>query len=281
MTIKIKQEEKILYQHFQKCLETVSDLEYYRIFADEKYVHSMQVAGVGNYLLKHEFAFKKRTPQQLKNAKLSYFFHDIGRFEEITRMYFEKKNNSLPQKHDHGVLGYDILKLITPYNIDEIILPVKHHGHMIEDFYEDAEYQKIDDKNKQEEIKHNIFLARDADKIANFYLLKKMYHNEHYRHLFLGDIPDTNISQASLDDILNLRIVAKKNIQSISDKILSYISWIFDLNYKYSFYYCKKLKLIEFFLDILNQHNQDKLLQEKIEEIINTYVNNQYQQLGD
>ena len=131
-------------------------------FAEEKYIHSFQVLGAGNYILKHENFFINSSPEFIDIAKTVLILHDIARFEEIV---LRSKNI---YNYDHGVEGSKMLEKMPLFNNIFITLPIKHHGHMIEAFYNDDAFNNIDDPKQKEDIKNLIFLVRDADKIANF-----------------------------------------------------------------------------------------------------------------
>ncbi len=68
-------------------------------------------------------------------------------------------------------MGCEKLRRIPEYDNILITLPVKHHGHLIEDFYTDSEYRNIEDRTIKEQVEKIIFTIRDADKIANFNLM--------------------------------------------------------------------------------------------------------------
>lgn len=268
---------QVLYTYYEHCLAKVKDDNFLKLYAEEKIHHSLQVIGAGNYIMKHEADFQNRDARFLRNARLAYLFHDIGRFQEIERMYV---NNPPHQRYDHGVFGYEILQLIREYNQPEIILPIKHHGHIIEALYSDPEFDAIDDKNCKSDIEKIIFLTRDADKIANFHLMKNSYYRkgEIFYQLFLEGFSIGAISPNPSSDFLEGQLVALGDIKSAGDKILSYISWLYDLNYQSSFDFCHKTGCFKALLDILNNYNPDKKLQAKIETTINDYIAYRYQQ---
>ena len=126
--------KNLLHNEYLRNFEIVKDSFYHKSFANEKIRHSLQVAGVGNGILRNEPYFKNKSPEFIEIAKTAILLHDIFRFSEITIKY------KTGEKVDHGVMGADFLRNIPEFNTPLIILPVKHHGHMIEALYEDDEY---------------------------------------------------------------------------------------------------------------------------------------------
>ena len=113
--------------------------------------------------------------------------HDIARFDEIRERFLGAKG-----PFDHSVAGGEKLRKIPLYSDVRITLPIKHHGHLIGDFYKDEEYCAIADPVLKEEVEKILFLIRDADKIANFNLMmydQKMLviiiHREYLVHIQL------------------------------------------------------------------------------------------------
>ncbi len=237
MKIDTTKEENILNDYYKKCLKKVEKNEFLVMYAQEKLKHSYQVVGAGNYIMRHEDIFAKNKDKDfLRSAKLAYLFHDIGRFEEIEK-HFATPN----QKHDHSILSYEILKTLPEYAKPEILLPIKHHGHMIEDLYKDEDYQSIPDKEAKEKINQIAFLVRDADKIANFYLLKNIWAKKAPElSLFFDNLPITRPKQKAIDQYLNGEMVDRGQETSKGEFLLNYLSWIYDLNYQASFEFCRR-----------------------------------------
>ena len=130
---------------------------------DEKICHSYQVLGAGKYLLQNEECFANCSDAEKDFFQSIVLLHDLGRFYE-----FLVAGQGI--KIDHGVYGSEMLAKIPEFNKTEAILAVKHHGHLIDKLYEDEEYQKLSE-NEQEKVRRIAFLVRDADKMANLYLL--------------------------------------------------------------------------------------------------------------
>lgn len=274
--VMLEQEKTILHNEYQRSLVIVRESDYHKLFVDEKLLHSLQVFDAGNYLIKNENVFKNWSSKMIRLARIAVLFHDIGRFQEVVNLFKNPR-----QMNDHSLMGYDFLVAHPQYNDLRILLPVKHHGHLIEDLYQDPLFYTIEDRQLKYEIEKIAFLVRDADKIANFYLLAHSNHD--IRRLFhielKAKMERTPLSPEVISCVFEHRTVVRSKIQTVSDRILSLICWIFDLNYHSSFTYIQKTECFDFLLRALRKSNTDSLLQEKIETAVNEYLISKYQQI--
>jgi hypothetical protein len=262
-----KKAQKLLHSEYKRNFEIVKGSLYHKSYANEKIRHSLQVAGAGNGILRNEAYFQNKSAEFMEIAKTAILLHDVFRFNEIRIHHQENR------KIDHGVEGAKLLSEISDFNNPLIVLPVKHHGHMIEEFYADKEYNDINDEELKDQIRHIIFAVRDADKIANWQILTKEYEN--MRLVWLPYPNDTSLKQGIISDkiweaFINGKITPRNHIKTNADTILSVIAWCFDLNYKYSVEYCMRLKHLEGFEKIMTDLQVEP---EKIDIIINTVKN--------
>lgn len=278
--IDTSKDEELLREHYRCCYAKVSDSDFFKLYADEKIRHSFQVIGTGNYIMRHEKVFAGREERFLLSAKLAYLFHDIGRFREIELLYDECPH---PGRHDHSLYSYEIMKGFPEYARPEILLPVKHHGHMIEKLYEDTDFIEISDENLKNDILKIAFLVRDADKIANFYLMKdsQATGDKVFEHLFLANIKKGDISPKVAADFLSGKMPLLSEIKTAGDRILNYIAWLYDLNYEVSFDFCRRTGCFEDLLRTLDKYNENKDLQKQISETTLEYITHRYQQFRE
>ena len=274
----LEKEKQLIRQKYEETCLRINNSEYHIRWLDEKIKHSYQVLGAGNYIIRHEKDFQNRTPEFINMAKTAVLLHDIGRFEEVYQNYIH------PLEHvDHGQLGAEILRKIPAYNRPEIILAVKHHGHLAPKFYSDPEYAEISSPELKSDIRTVLSVVMDADKIANFQMMKR--EAEKFTYLFLKSRTAEQIAMPLSADVLSFfarRELAPNNIvNSLSDYLLSLICWIFDLNYKASFDFCLKHGLITNLLHILSEYNKDKETQNQVENIVDAFLTDKYQQLKD
>ena len=208
---------------------------------EEKIRHSYQVLGAGKYLLKHEPYFGNISDDEKDFLQAVVLLHDVARFYEFLVLGQEGK------RIDHGCYGADMVAKIPMFNKVEAILPIRHHGHLIETLYEDKDYQNLS-LDMQEKVKRIAFLVRDADKLANFYLLVTKF-KEMSSLFFSGRSFKTphkkDVSAEVWDDFNHYNTVKKKYITNFAEQALGFFSWIFDLNYDFSFIFINKLHLVE------------------------------------
>lgn len=270
----LKNEKELIRREYDLACAKVDNSKYHVCWLEEKIKHSYQVLGAGNYIIKHEPAFQNRPPQFIEIAKKAVLLHDIGRFEEVYQNYRHPS-----QKCDHGIMGCEMLKMMPEYDTPLITLPVKHHGHLTERFYEDAEYKGISDPILKQNIETVLFLVMDADKIANFQMMKQ--ESEKFRYLFLSSRTQEQIAMPLGDNILedfyNGKLVKNSDVNSLADYFVSLICWIYDLNYKISFDFCTRHGLITNLLHLLSEYNKDRDKQQKIEKTVEEFITRKYQ----
>ncbi len=267
----LKQARILLESEYKKCLEQVHKNDFYTCYADEKWVHSRQVLGSGNFIIKHEPWFQRQTADIIEIAKTALLLHDVARFEEITQRFIKNI------KIDHGEAGYEMLKTMPEYDEWMVAFAIKHHGHVKERFYEDERYQTLKDEDLRDKVEHIFWLIRDADKIANFNLIC----NRTYLQLFLPpveklDNKDKMITAPVVEDFYKCRTLDHDLRQTKADFMMAFLSWYFDLNYKTSVVFCKKLRLIEKMFSMLSEYHNDKELNDKLQNFLEKYLNKRF-----
>ena len=68
------------------------------------------------------------------------------------------------------------------------------------------------------------------------------------------------------------RVILTGTIKSYCDRLLCCLSWIFDLNYRASYQICAEHGYFDMLLDLLDQYNRDKTMQQKIADKIHDYL---------
>lgn len=266
--IGIEKEKQQLYDAFKVCFDEVQGDVYCELFADEKYRHSLQVLGTGNYILKNEKIFHGKNEEYLKTAKLVTLFHDIGRFKEISLLCKDSTS-----KHNHGFYSYERLKDLG-YSDGRLLLPVKLHGGLVDALEKDEEYRQISDVSLKQEIAELYGLVKDADKIANFHIIKhecRVLHDIFFENIS-EEAKKAPLSPLVLSCIVENRLVKHSERYSLCDRLVQVLCQVFEIYYQASFVYLKKHDLFEPIYVLLREYNQDKELQEYIEKTINAYV---------
>ena len=131
------------------------------------------------------------------------------------------------------------------YNDVRILAALKHHGHMMEEFYADPEFQDVADPETGRQLLAILFWVRDADKLANFYIQR-------------------------YED--NLRKDPTGTVKSYCDRLLCCLSWIYDLNYKASYRLCAEHGYFDMLLELLAEYNRDTGAQEKIARTVRSFL---------
>lgn len=253
---------KLLQEKYEACLNIVADNEYCTQFAKEKWRHSMQVAGAGNYLIRHISWLKNQSAEFIDLVQTAILLHDVCRFAEIVYLYNSEK------EYDHGVAGGELLKNMSPYADIRVWLPIKHHGHMIEDLYNDPVYQNITDSVLRSEVEKICFIIRDADKIANMHMLAN---EEKMRILFLGPERENegSVSEDAKKAALSKVIVSRKYRVNRASSAVTYLSWYADINYRAAIDFCDKLKVTDKLLQLFATYCTDEEFVRQYTEIVN------------
>jgi len=252
--------KELLNQEYQKYRENVKN-NYFLSIIDEKIRHSYQVLGVGNFLLRHEEILSSGKVGQKSYLQAMALLHDVGRFYE---MAVREKGLAV----DHGVYGAELLSETKYFNAIDFTLPIKHHGHMIKQLYEDDAYQSLP-LDMREKVEKSCFFVRDADKLANYYLLMSNF--EEMKLLFCNSLEfGTNQTKAVSADVLDgffqHRAILKETVYSLADKVLFFIAWIFDLNYVSSFVFLQKLDIIPRLFSLFSEYlDENTALRCKVE----------------
>lgn len=178
-------------------------------------------------------------------ATLAGLVHDIGRFNQLKFYGTFKDSESI----DHGDEGYRVLcDFIDNFTTDKeiqniVLLATKYHNKF--------KIGNVDDRTKM-----FCKIVRDADKL---------------------DIIETQINEVNSENIVIkdelLKSIYKKEIckndycETEEDAVLRMISWIFDLNFAYSYKYLKDNKIIERKFNVLKR-TQDKQKLAELEEFV-------------
>lgn len=259
-----KKAKELLYSEYNRNFAKIKDEAFYAGFATEKLQHSLQVSGAGNGILQNETYFANRSEEFIDVSKTAILLHDIFRFSEIV-IYAKTK-----QRIDHSSEGGKFLQNTAEFNDIRIVLPVKHHGHMPKDFYEDEQYLSIGDEKLKRDIEHIWFAVRDADKIANWNLLASDF--DYLKQFWLSHADDVSDYQAQISpDVWKIftdeQIIPRNIMKTNADELLGNFSWLFDMNYSYCIKYCRKLNLFAKYAGMFKKLN---ITDEKISQIMQT-----------
>ncbi|AFV23105.1 metal-dependent phosphohydrolase [Methanolobus psychrophilus R15] len=175
-------------------------------------------------------------------------FHDIGRFEQLSRYRTFRDSES----EDHALLGVKVLKsagilsVLSPEQQDTIYQAIWNHNRY-----------RIPDGLDSKCLFHSR-LVRDADKLDIFKVLTDYYSEKDSfpnpaLDMGLPDIPE--YSQSLLDDIFNCRIASTANVKTCNDMRLTRLSWVFDLNFPETLRLVRERGYIDMIVEKLPQDN--------------------------
>lgn len=231
--------KKILLAAFERNSKLIT-ADFQKDFMEEKIKHSYQVLGMGNLLLKHEACFERLSKEDKDYLQAVVLLHDVGRFEEIIK----KKSG---ERFDHGVRGAQILEGNDLFNAPDCVLPIRHHGHLIDCLYSDEDFKRLPETMRQR-VRLVSFLVRDADKLANFYLLAKNFkeiEDVFFAAYCFKEPHSQKISAEVRADFMAHKSVRREYICNFADLALFFVAWVFDLNFKTSFEVLGKLRIME------------------------------------
>ncbi|MBP5215519.1 MAG: hypothetical protein J6039_03065 [Alphaproteobacteria bacterium] len=260
---------RFLRLQYEQCLDLVSGNDFYTLYANEKWRHSLQVSGAGNYLLKRINFLKDKSEQYIDMLKSAILLHDFCRFSEIAQAFHGKKS------YDHGVAAAKFLEYTPLFDDIRIRLPIKHHGHLMEDLYKDEEYQNLP-QNLQNEVEKICFIIRDADKIANLNLFT---HEEEYRILFFGYDNYRHPQYGKISEEIRkhsdeVETLPRFANASVADRLAGLVSWYLDINYAYSLDYCTKTNSTDIIFKMFADLCQDKEFAEHYSDFVLNYLQN-------
>ena len=195
-----------------------------------KFHHSFRVMELCEEIAKQE----KLNEEEIYIARLCGLYHDIARFEQWT-----KYQTFLDQKSfNHGDEGYKILlenNFIKDKRIKQIVLEAtKYHNKYEVD-------KSLDDKTL-------LFckIVRDADKLD---IMKEQCNS-------IKD--EIKLKKELLNNIYNKQIVNNLDVTNSTDNILRQLSWIFDLNFKYSYHFLKINNIIDNKFNLLELYGSNE-----------------------
>lgn len=194
-----------------------------------KYHHSFRVMGFCEEIAKD----LNLSEEDIFIAKLCGLYHDIARFEQWTKYNTFKDEKSF----DHGDLGYDILnkeKFIDNKEYLDIVLNATRYHNKY----------KVND-GLSERVKLFCNIVRDADKLD---IIK-----EQGNQIIEDKIV---LNKELLNSIYNKEICKNGYISSSSDVILRMLSWVFDLNFKYSYKFIMNNNIIDNKFKLLELYGQ-------------------------
>lgn len=251
----------IAQEEFKKCLKDY-DLNDGNIKLKIK--HTYEVVDKSEYLARK----LGLDEENIELAKLIALLHDIGRFEQV-----RQTNDFIDGKEfDHADYGVNIL---FQKNLIEQFVKDRKYDNIIKKAISNHNKYKIEEILDEKELLH-CKIIRDADKLDNF----RVKEVENYENIFPSAYNSDTINYESIsdkvyNDFMNHKCIKIEDRKTQIDYWVSYIAFIFDLNFKESKLYIKEKDYIDILIDRIEYKNvvtKDKM--ENIRNCAKEYLEN-------
>lgn len=200
-----------------------------------RYHHSYRVMELARKLAES----LKYDEEDIVLAQIIGLLHDYGRFEQIKQYNTINDNDSV----DHA--EYSIRYLFDENQIAYFVDNEELYEIIRKSIYYHNKYALPNRGLTKRERKH-MKLIRDADKIDILYLIGVLKD-------FEVDLKDCEIRNEISSYFYEGKTVPYASIRTDSDRVISWLAYIYDLNYKESFKYLKNLHLLEIFFENLGR----------------------------
>ena len=210
-----------------------------------KYHHSYRVMNFAKMLSEN------LTKEDQYLATLIGLYHDIGRFkqDELYNTYDDSK------EFDHALYGVKVL--FEDNLIKEIPVSEKYYKIIAKAIKNHNKYE-IETGLTKEELFHSK-LIRDADKLDILEMTSKKKLSKKSVDL---ENPEFNIRKKITEEFFNKKTIKNTSLigkKTNSEKIISYLALVFDLNFKKSAQYLLEKNIIEnFYNNLKNKENYQK-----------------------
>lgn len=218
-----------------------------------KYNHSFRVmeqsVNIANSLKLDE------TDKEL--ARLIGLLHDFGRFEQLKVYNTYDDSKSI----DHADYSVNVLfnkgqirNYIKDNSYDSIIrTAIKNHNKFA-----------IEGDLTGKKLLHSK-IVRDADKIDILYLVTEL------KKIVIQDSED-EITKEVIEQFNNKSTISNTNIKHMNDRIISYLSFVYDVNYTYTIKYLLNLKIMEKFYQLINNKERFKPYFEEVNKYMVNFI---------
>jgi putative nucleotidyltransferase with HDIG domain len=168
--------------------------------------------------------------ENVELAKLIALLHDIGRFEQA-RVYNDFRDYVTMDHADYGV------KLLFEDGMIRSFIETDKYDDVIYKAIKNHNKYKIEDGLSEYELLHSKVI-RDADKIDNFRV------KETDSFLDIANIDQNILEQETITDkvymdFMNHKTIISSERKNSIDAWVSYVAFVFDLNFRFSFKYIK------------------------------------------
>lgn len=226
--------------------------------------HTYGVVASSEYIAKN----LELDEENIQLAKLIALLHDIGRFEQVkvTESFADNK------KFDHAEYG---VKILFKDNLIRNFIKEDKYDNIIYKAIINHNKYKIEEGLEKRELLHSKII-RDADKLDNF----RVKEEDKLENIFpMKYNPDTivyeEITDKVYEEFMAKRAILRDYIVNQVDTWISFIAFIFDLNFEASLKYVKEKGYIDKLVDRIEYKNEDtKQKMEQIRKCAKEYLAN-------
>ncbi len=192
-------------------------------------------------------------------AYIIALFHDIGRFEQYA--HYSTFNDRLSKNHAEIsvkiILKNDLLKNINDYTKSIIIKAVENHNK--------PQLTKVNDYR----VNFLSKVIRDADKIDIYRIITDNYESKTPNNAINLELNySSSISENVYENFLKKQCVRYEDLNTIMDLKILHLSWIFDINFIYTFEKIDKEAYIKKILNTMPKNKQTRLISKLVEDFI-------------
>lgn len=264
-----------LKQVFLEAKRNVPQNDFYYGSMLHKFKHSVEVFYIGKKIMETTPELEEVGEEFRDYACKALLFHDVGRFEEAVKNYEKEKKNvflkAASNTFDHGRIGYELLKNNSVYGDLRVLCAVLNHGKMMDDILCSGMWQnEVVTSPHFDEIKKNLYLVRDADKLANLRVIVQEDHLKKdlfYKQL-TKDAMRAPVSDVVMQQFFEQKVILFPTVYSFADRILQVLSWIYDLNYVKSIEIFNKEKYGDYLLSQLVEYHSNTDDMKKIRQAV-------------
>lgn len=193
----------------------------------------------------------------LNISEIIALFHDLGRFEQ----YFKYNTFADAKSENHSILA---VKIINKNSLLE-----KFEGSTREIILKSIlNHNKINiDHEKDKRVLLFSKMIRDADKLDIFRIVTEYYNNkknEKNEAIELELEDNDNYSKEIYDTVINQNVARYEDLKLSHDFKLLQLSWIYDINFFYSFKVIKEKDYLTSIYNVLPKNEQIPYLYNKL-----------------
>ena len=217
-----------------------------------KYYHSYRVQNVACEIAE-SLNYNERDYNLVSICGL---FHDIARFEQYKRYHSFKDSETI----DHGDFGYEILKdeFLDKLGLDDeenniLLMSTKYHN------------KYAVDKGITGKALEICNITRDADRID----ILSLFFDPNIQKSLTDE--NMNVTNKCHEEFISHRQIMHKDIKTDGDRILLYLGFIWDFNFKKSYEIINRTGIYEKIKENIKLPSFDKyfqMIEEKIKEEI-------------